>query len=381
LAPWDEAARRALAALLLTSLLIAGAACQAPPPPPQPPAPVTIAIVEKAAVPVELRALGSVEAIRTVAVKPQVGGLIIAVGFREGQEVKNGQTLFRIDPRPFEAALAQAEAALARDRAQLGFAERKRARTADLFAQRLGSQEALDQDDTARDALRATVQADEAAVRNARLQLEYATIASPIAGRAGDLAVDLGNVVKANPDAALVTIRQVAPIHVRFAVPEKELPAVRRYAARGPLAVKAFPGGGAPPATGRLVFLDNAVDATTGTILLKGEFENADGALWPGQTVDVALVLDEGTDAVVIPDEALQTGQEGAYVYVLAADKTAGLRAVTPGRAADGKRVIEKGLAVGETVITDGQLRLTPGKKAVVRPAAKSGPGDVSAAK
>ena len=374
-------ARPACLAGLVAMLVALGAACQKPAPPPRPLVPVTVAKAGEMSVPLELRAMGAVEAYQTVDVKSQVNGIVTRIGFRQGQDVKQGQMLFRLDPRPFQAALDQAEGARGRDQAQLAYAELKEKRTATLFARQLSSQEALDLDKTAADALRAAVRADQATVQNARLQLEYATIVAPFAGRAGDLFLYPGNVVKANDAGAMVTIRQVRPIRVRFTVPERQLDTVRAHYARGPLTVKAFPlGEGAPPAVGTLTFLDNGVDATTGTVLLKGEFENADGALWPGQFADVALVLEEGTRSLVVPAEALQTGQQGPYVYVLQADQSVALRAVTPGRTVDGKLVVEKGLAAGETVVTDGQVRLTPGAKAGVKPPAEPAKADAGGA-
>lgn len=360
-------------------------------PAPRPPeiVPVAAAQAVRKAVPLEIRAIGNVEAINTIAVKAQVGGELTRVHFTEGDFVRKGQTLFTIDQRPFRAQLAQMEANLARDKAQLSqaqanlardeaqakYAQAQFGRMSKLVAEGVMSREQLDQaraeadaraaavraDHAAIESAKAAVQADLAALETARIQLGYTTIASPIDGRTGNLAVQQGNLIKAN-DVELVTIHQVSPIYVAFAVPEARLADVKRHMARRRLEVTAVPQeAGGRPETGFLSFVDNAVDRATGTIRLKATFANAARALWPGQFVQVTLRLATLENAVVIPSEALQTGQQGQYVFVVKPDGTVESRPVEPGIRLEGEVVVERGLQAGETVVTDGQLRLAPG--------------------
>jgi len=370
----------------------------------RPPVPVLTAVAELADVPVELRALGGVEPIQSSPVRSLITGTVTEVGFREGEMVRAGQVLFRLDRRPLEATLRQLQANLARDEAQMRSAEAQTQSTEaqmrnaeaqlknaesqarryeDLLGKELVAREQYDQRvanlDAARaglDAARAAASASRAAldvsrsaaegtqatIENAKLQLDYTVIAAPVSGQAGSLLVERGELVKAN-DATLVIVNQIQPILVRFTVPEARLPEVQRYRAAGTLRVVVTPAGaGAQPREGRLVFLDNTVDRTTGTIALKAQFDNADQALWPGQFIDVSLVLTTLQQAVVVPSQAVQTGQQGAYVFVVdAATSCAAVRPVKPGGAAAGRTIIQEGLASGETVVTDGQLRLTPG--------------------
>lgn len=335
----------------------------------QPPPRVVPVVAEKADrnnVPLQLKAIGNVEACNTVAVKSQVNGEISQVYFREGQDVGQGALLFRIDPRPFEAALRQAESALARDRAQAKNAAAEAKRYEQLSQKGFVSRQEYDRARTSADALDAVVNADEAAVETARLQLEYTAIMSPINGRTGAIMVQKGNVVKAN-DAALVTINQISPIYVTFSVPEQDLVAVRKYRASGELHVDAVPSPGAKPITGTLTFVDNKVNTATGTILLKATFPNHDHALWPGQFVDVVLTLTTERDRVVVLTPAVQTGQQGQFLFVVKDDMTAEMRPVTVARTFDRWSVIEKGLQAGETVVTDGQIRLAPGVKVEIK--------------
>ena len=348
--------------LLLLSLIVLPACSKAKQPPPRV-VPVVAVPAERRDLPLQIKAIGNVEAFNTVAVKSLVGGEIAKVYFLEGQEVRKGDLLFLIDTRPFESALRQAESALARDHAQALNAREDAKRYEALSAKGFVSRQEYEKARTNADALDAVVKADEAAVENARLQFEYTAIMSPIYGRTGSIQVKQGNVVKAN-DVVLVTINQIAPINVAFSVPEQELAAIKRYQSSGELHVEAhMPQSGSRPAEGRLSFIDNTVNTATGTILLKATFPNADHALWPGQFVDVLLTLTTEKARVVVPTEAVQTGQQGQYVYVIKEDKTADLRVVTPARIYDRWTVIEKGVSAGEMVVTDGQLRLVPGAK------------------
>lgn len=360
------------------------AACSKAKQPPPRMVPVVVDAADRKNVPLQVRTIGNVEAYNTVAVKAQVSGEISQVFFKEGQDVRKGSLLFRIDPRPFEAALRQAESALARDRAQAVNAQEDAKRYASLSGKGYVSVQEYDKARTNANALDAIVQADEAAVENARLQLEYTAIMSPIDGRTGAITVQKGNVVKAN-DASLVTINQVRPINVAFSLPEQYLAEVKKHMAMKDLKVEAIiPGSEASPVRGELAFIDNAVDRATGTIRLKGTFANADHRLWPGQFVDVILTLTIEPDRVLVPTEAVQTGQQGQYVYVVKDDMTAELRSVTPGRVHERWTIIEKGVAAGEKVVTDGQLRLVPGAKVEIKnakPEEKKQEGDQSKAK
>jgi membrane fusion protein, multidrug efflux system len=347
--------------ILLLSLIVVPACSKAKTPPPRS-VPVVAEAADRKSVPLQVRAIGNVEAYNTVAVKAQVSGEISEVFFREGQDVRRGRMLFRIDSRPFEASLRQAESALARDRAQAKNAEEESKRYAALSGKGFVSLQEYDRARTNAAALTAVVQADEAAVENARLQLEYTAIMAPIDGRTGAITVQKAN------DVPLVTINQVTPIYVTFSVPEQELPNIKRYQASGDLHVEvSLPQGTGRPIKGSLTFIDNKVDTTTGTILLKATFPNQDHALWPGQFVDVVLTLTTERDRVVVPSPAVQTGQQGQYVYVIKDDMTAELRVVTPGRTYQSWVIIDKGIAAGEMVVTDGQLRIVPGAKVEIK--------------
>jgi multidrug efflux system membrane fusion protein len=352
--------RRHLALALLPIALAAGCggAKKAGGPPPS--VPVRVGDVKRLAVPFEVSAIGHVEPFSTVAVKPRVGGEVREVGFREGDDVKAGALLFVIDPRPFEAALAESRANLARDRARLTEAEQTFKRYEGLIQKEYITQEQFDQARANSEALRATTQADEAAIETTRLNLEYCRITAPVSGRTGGLLVHQGNIVKANDDKPLVVINQVEPVFVSFAVPEKGLGEVKRRSTGARLPVVATPQGGKSE-TGELTFLDNAVDSTTGMITLKASFPNGDRALWPGQYVTVSLTLKIDEDAVVAPVDAIQTGQSGNYVYAVKPDSTVELRTVVVRRNWGAWALITSGLAPGDRVVTDGQLRLAPG--------------------
>jgi multidrug efflux system membrane fusion protein len=392
-----------------------------------PPVPVMAADAIDKPVPLELAAIGNVQAFTTVGVKSQVAGQIVKVHVTEGRDVEPGDLLFTIDPRPFEAAVRQAEATVGRDLAQLrqaeaGLAQRKaeiqqalanlerdlaqleNARTQErryreLVEKELIAREQYDNFRTQMSALEATVAADRAAVENAKasalaaeagvenaravikadqavvdnakLQLGYTTIRAPMAGRTGNLLVQAGNVVKANEGDPMVVIAQVHPIYVSFAVPEQHLGDLQRYQTKTGLAVRATPPGAPKPATGRLTFVNNLVDATTGTIQLKATFENADNALWPGQYVDVTLTLST-EQAITVPAEAVQRGQQGPFVYVVKADLKVEPRPVQTGRRVAGEIIIARGLAAGEKVVTDGHLRLVPGATVEIKAARPS---------
>jgi multidrug efflux system membrane fusion protein len=355
-----------------------------------PPVPVSVATAASESVPVEIRVVGDVEPSSTVQIKSQVAGELMSVHFTEGQNVEKGQLLFEIDARPYEEALRQAEANVARDQAQLRQSEATRLKdiaslkNADADADRytalqkegVVSRQQAEASRTSADVLRESIRADEAGIESARasinadvsavatakLNLAYCRIESPVSGRAGNLLVHAGNLVKVN-DVPLVVINRIAPIFVGFSVPEEQLSQVRaRYASGGKLGVQVTPqDSGGAPAQGVLTVVDNTVDTATGTIRLKATVPNDDHRLWPGQFVNVVLTLDTQRDATVIPSEAVQAGQQGSFVYVVKSDKTVEARLVTVGQTLERRVVIDKGLAAGETVVTDGQLLLAPG--------------------
>ena len=336
--------------------------------------PVIVATVAEQSVPLKIQAIGNVEVQATVSIKSRLDGQIVKVGFSDGQDVARGQLLFEIDARPLHAQLLQAQAALARDQAQLERARAQEERYKDLLQKGFVSQDAYAQFRTNVDTAAATVRAGEAAVENARLQTEYAVIRSPIDGRAGKILIQQGNLVKANDTVSLVVINQVAPIYVSFAVPEQYLGIIRKYMATGKLAVEALPSGaadsGATMATGTLAFIDNTVDATTGTVRLRATFPNLDKALWPGQFVTASLTLNEQQNAIVVPSQAIQTGPKGQFVYVIKGG-AAEMREVAVERVDGAQSVIGKGLAAGEQVVTSGQSRLIPGMKVSIKSDAK----------
>jgi multidrug efflux system membrane fusion protein len=325
--------------------------------------PVTVGRVVRKAMPVQLSVIGNVEPFSSVQVKSQVQGEILAVHFKEGQDVKKGDLLFSIDPSTFKATLAQAEANLARDKALAENAEQELERYGDLVKRGIIPQEQYDTARSTAASYEAAMRADQATIDNANLQLSYCSIRAPISGRTGALLVHAGNLVKPN-DVPLVVINQVSPIYVSFAVPEAQLPQIKEYRSAGTLHVRAtIPNDDTAPADGRISFVDNAVDPTTGTIKLKGTFTNNDHRLWPGQFVNIVLTLTTQPDAIVVPSQAIQTGQQGQYVFVVKDDQTVESRSVVVARTMDTQAVISSGLKPGETVVTDGQLRLVPGAK------------------
>ena len=329
--------------------------------------PVSIVTVARQAMPVRIAAIGNVEPFASVAVKARVDGQILDVSFKEGEEVREGQVLFRIDARPFEATLRQAEAQHQRDVAAATQARAQEKRYLELLEKNYVSKDAYAQFRTNAETAEAAAAASRAAVDNARLNVEYCTIRSPLNGFAGKVLIQRGNLVKANDTAPLIILNQVRPVYVNFAVPEQSLDAIRTYMVRGPLGVSALPPGSTHRADGgRLVFVDNAVDASTGTIRLRAQFANQDLALWPGQFVNVSLTLYEQPAAIVVPADSVQNGPQGQYVYVVKPDMTAELRAVKVDRVDTGSAIVADGLSPGETVVSQGQLRLGPGAKVTI---------------
>jgi membrane fusion protein, multidrug efflux system len=368
------------------------------------PVPVVTTHAVAKAVPVTIPAVGTAEPVATVQVRAQVTGQLSQIHFREGQDVRKGQPLFTLDARPFQAALQQAQAVLARDTAQAKNAQAQRARYQDLFNRGLLARDQYETQMANASALEATLAADQAQVENARLNLQYTRIVAPISGRTGALGVHQGDLIRANDAAPLVVINQVSPIYVTFAVPGRYLPEIRRHQGQQPLQVEArISAGGTPGApqtappfagtapmpspsggqggtsdgasasgdaapgdtteAGKVSFIDNSVDATTGTIRMKAAFANADHALWPGLFVQVTVILRTDPTAVVVPSAAVQASQSGQFVYVVTADRTAEIRNVVVERQQGDDVVIAKGVSAGDEVVTDGQLRLTPGAR------------------
>jgi len=400
----------------------------------RPAVPVAVAVVERKEMPIQIQAIGTVEAFSVVTIRAQVGGELMRAHVKEGQDVRKGDLLFSIDPRPYEAALAQAQANmakdqvqvqqaravlqrdlarvgqaranLARDQAQAANARVQERRYADLVAKELVSREQYDQVKTSAESIAATVSADEADVRSAeetvradeaairsaeqsvradeaavdsaKLQLGYTTIRAPVDGRAGSLGMYEGNVVRATGtnDSTLLVINQVQPIYVSFTVPQQQLAEIKRYMAQATLSVDAVPAGEPQAVRGAVTFIDNAVDVTTGTIRLKATFANHERRLWPGQFVNVSLTLAVQPDAIVIPSQALQTGQQGSYVFVVKPDATVETRRVVAARTQGNETILASGLQAGEQVVTDGQTRLTGGARVEVRAPARPGGGE-----
>ena len=330
--------------------------------------PVTAGTVIQRTVPVQVRAVGNVEAYSTVSVKSQIGGELIRVHFKEGQDVQKGDLLFTIDPRPYEAALKQAEANLAKDMAQLENARSELLRYEELIKRDYVTRQEYDQIHANAAALEATVKAGMALVDNARLQLKYCFIYSPINGKTGNLMEDKGNLIKANADGPMVVINQIQPVYASFSMPEQYLSEIKKYMSAGKVKVEAFLTKVTDhPEEGILTFIDNTVDITTGTIKLKATFLNKEKRLWPGQFVDVVTTLTTEPNAILVPSQAVQTGQKGQYVFVIKNDLSVESRSVIISRTISGEAVAEKGLQPGEKVVTDGQLRLVPGAKVEIK--------------
>jgi multidrug efflux system membrane fusion protein len=336
----------------------------------RPPSPVLVAKAVTKTVPNQLAEIGNVEAFATVNIKSRVEGELVGIHFHEGDFVKTGQLLFTLDSRPFTAALRLAQADLAKDQAQLVKADADEKRYSYLLEQSVGSREQYDQAHATAAALRASVIADQAAVETARLNLEYSQIRSRLDGRTGKLQAHIGDLIKADADNPMLTITQVQPIYVAFSVPEGELPAVRMNQEMHRLEVDAvIPNSQEPPEHGVLAFIDNTVDKTTGTILLKGLFQNENRRLWPGEFVNTTLTLSEIRNAVLVPSQAVQTGQNGSFVFVVDDHMQARLRPIVAGAQIGGDTVIEHGVEAGETVVTDGQILLAPGATVRVKSA------------
>ena len=336
--------------------------------------PVVVASVERRAIPWELEATGTVESAQSASITARVSGAVSRISFREGDPVRAGQVLFTIDPRPYQAAVDRAAAVLARDEAQERVARIEYDRAQALVERQVISASELDQKRAAAEAQAANVRADRAALAAARLDLSYASVRAPITGRAGDFALDLGEVVRANDTAPVLTIHQVSPILVRFTVPQDDLAAIRTRD-RSRVRVDVLPASAADSTwfEGRLVFVDNTIDAATGTLLLKGEFTNPDNRLWPGEFVRVRLRLDEEQGAVVVPAVAVTKGQQGSFAYVVKADTTVEVRPLTVARTWREWAVVAHGVEPGEIVVTDGQIRLSDGAKASIRTPGASG--------
>jgi membrane fusion protein, multidrug efflux system len=372
-----------------------------------PSTPVTVAQAQARDIPIQIRQIGSVEPVAVIAVKAQISGELNQVFFKEGQEVKKGDQLFEIDPRPYQQALDQAQAAVQKDLALVSQAEanlardqaqalnaKQQAKRYDQLAKEgviskdqndtyqttsLVSDEAVRADQAAINSAQASVVSDRSAIETAKLNLSYCYIRSPIDGRAGSLLVQAGNLVKANDTTALVNINQIQPVYVTFSAPEQLLPEIRRYQAEHTLTVNgtgvANGAASGATATGQLTFIDNIVDSTTGTIKLKATFPNSDHALWPGQFINVVMTLRTLGNATVVPSEAIQSGQKGQFAFVVKPDQTVETRLVTVGQTVDNQIVVQSGIAPGETVVTDGQLRLFPGARIRVVAAAKADAG------
>jgi multidrug efflux system membrane fusion protein len=368
---------------VLCVIALAAAACsggeamQSAPPPSgrgggqNAPVPVTVATAVQKSMPITIQGIGTVIAASTVTVRAQITGEMTSVNFKEGEDVEKGQVLVTLDKRPYEAALQQSQAALERDTAQAANARAQAARYQDLLQRGIATHEQVDTMRTQATALEATVAADRANVENAKVQLTYATITAPMSGRTGLLQVHPGNLVRAQDTQPIVTINKVTPVYVSFSVPEAQLPALKRYiAAQGTLPASAIaPADTGKPSTGRINFIDNAVDATTGTIKVKGTFPNDDRRLWPGQFVNVTVTLTSDPRAIVVPSPAVQTGQQGTYVFAVKPDQTAELRPVTVARVVGDDTVVQSGVSAGDIVVTDGHLRLVPGARISVKSA------------
>ena len=364
------------AVLAVLGALASGCAKQQAAPQPRAAIPVLVGTVKLKAMPVQLIAVGHVEAYSTVSIEAQVPGQLLAVHFKEGDFVHKGQLLITLDPRPYEAALAQAKAALARDKATAANNRVQADRYAKLLAEGIVPASQVEAVTSAADASEAVLNADEASIKTAQLNLEYCTIYSPIDGRTGALMIKPGNLVKV-ADVPIVVINQVNPIFVNFGIPQQFWPDIKKYMALGTLRVKAtVPKDTSPAEDGNVAFVDNAVDAATGNIHLRAAFTNSQNRLWPGLYVNILLTLSEQAGATVVPAQAVLLGDKGSFVYVVTSEKKVVPRAVVAARTVQGETVIETGLQPGETVVTDGQARLEPNARVEI----KSSIGDAAPA-
>lgn len=356
--------------------LITGGCGKETPPPVFPPATVLAAKVVKKDMPLEIAAIGTVEAYKSINVYSRVTGQLLRTHFREGEDVRTGQLLFTIDPAPFREKLHQVEARLAKSIAQSQFNEEEAKRYAFLLTKGAVSKSEADKYLTDAAAYNANVKADRAEVEDARLNLSYCSVKAPFAGRTGAYGVNLGSIVRAN-DTSLTTLNQISPAYIRFSVPEKHLAAIRKYLAAGTVSVRVIPGKDFPMeiTNGKLVFVDNAIDQATGMIKLKAEFANNDRSLWPGQFVNVSLRLTIQSGAVVAPLRAVQNGDQGQFVFVIKPDMTAEVAPVVMERSTGEEAVIAKGLQGGETVVTDGHLKVRPNGKVEIKDSLGAGPG------
>lgn len=334
------------------------------------PVPIVTAQAVRKAMPVTVPAVGTTEAMSSVDIRSQVTGQLTAIHLTEGQDVRQGDPLFTLDSRQFKTALLQAQAALARDTATLKNLESQQARNATLFERGLISKDQFESQRATVEALNATVEADKAAIETARVNMAYTEVVAPIGGRTGSLGVHIGDLIRANDTTPLVTINQIAPIYVAFSVPGRFLPEIQRYQSRRPLSVTAVVPDQTNPdvsasvaASGVVTFIDNTVDASTGTIRLKATFANANRQLWPGSFVRVTLNLTVQPDAIVVPATAVQSSQDGQFVYVVKPDKTVEMRRVKMERQQGQEAIIADGIAPGDVVVTDGHLRLAPGAR------------------
>lgn len=363
------AATSAFKFLLLVFFALILSACsgdkQAPPPAT---VPVAVATVKTQTVPVEIRNIGNVEAYASVSIKSRLAGQLVKVNFKEGQDVKEGDLLFVIDPRPYEAALKTVEANLEKDKALAGKAQNDLKRYAEMVRKQFVSQQDYDQAKATAESLAAVVNADQVAVQNARLNLSYCYIKAPISGRTGNLLANQGNMIKENADTAMLVINQIQPIYVTFAVPEKNLPTLKKFMAQEKIKVDAvIPTDPQHPESGVLSFINNTVDLTTGTIQCKATYDNVDKRLWPGLFVNVVVKLTEEPNAILVPSQAIQAGQQGQFVWLVKPDLTVETRPVETERSLNGDVVVKQGLAAGDRVVTDGQIRLVKGAKVEIK--------------
>jgi multidrug efflux system membrane fusion protein len=345
---------------------LASPALHAAAPPAAPAVPVQATVATKRDVPVYLTGLGTVQAFNTVTVKTRVDGELQKVAFTEGQDVKAGDLLAQIDPRPFQATLDQATAKKVQDEAQLANAKVDLQRFASLATRDFATKQQLDTQKALVAQLQAQIEGDQAAIDSARTQLDYATITSPISGRTGIRLLDQGNIVHATDTTGLVVVTQLQPISVIFTLPEDQLPSVKTAMASGPVTILAMSRDGKQLADGTLALVDNQIDQSTGTIRLKGTFANRDGALWPGEFVNIRLLASTAHNAVTVPSAALQRGPDGYYAYVVKPDGTVEMQPLEIGQIAAGTAIVDSGLSAGEQVVTAGQYRLQPGARAEI---------------